>query len=215
MLSGKYRGTDIGSGTNTWSMSEDLRAGRINAGGIPRSRVVHEPLARPLHDHGHGLDHGLMVEALGVGLPATRRSRRSDARRNVLARAAGRRAVGMVKEGLTLSKILTREAFRERHPGERRDRRLDQRGDPSHRHRQTHRRGPLARGLRSPRPRRACLVNLMPSGKYLMEDFYYAGGLPAVIASLGANRLLHKDARTANGKTICENNREAPAGTAR
>ena len=44
MLSGKYRGTDIGSGTNTWSMSEDVRAGKISAGGIPRGRVVHAPL---------------------------------------------------------------------------------------------------------------------------------------------------------------------------
>ena len=59
MLNGKYRGTDIGSGTNVWSMSEDLRAGKITLDGLPRGRVVHAPLARPLHDHGHGLDHGL------------------------------------------------------------------------------------------------------------------------------------------------------------
>src|SRR5258708_2215761 len=55
-----------------------------------------------------------------------------------------------------------------------------------------------------------CLVNLMPSGKYLMEDFYYAGGLPAVIRELGANRLLHKDALTVNGKSIWDNNKSAP-----
>src|SRR2546425_1233468 len=54
------------------------------------------------------------------------------------------------------------------------------------------------------------LVNLMPSGKYLMEDFYYAGGLPAVLRELGENHLLHRDALTVNGKTIWENNQDAP-----
>ncbi|HWV91473.1 MAG TPA: dihydroxy-acid dehydratase, partial [Burkholderiales bacterium] len=55
-----------------------------------------------------------------------------------------------------------------------------------------------------------CLVNLMPSGKYLMEDFYYAGGLPAVLRELGENDQLHKNALTVNGKTIWENNKDAP-----
>src|SRR3989441_1235331 len=54
------------------------------------------------------------------------------------------------------------------------------------------------------------LVNLMPSGKYLMEDFYYAGGVPAVLRELGENNLLHRDALTVNGKTIWENNQDAP-----
>src|SRR5438132_61611 len=54
------------------------------------------------------------------------------------------------------------------------------------------------------------LVNLMPSGKYLMEDFYYAGGLPAVLRELGENNLLQRDALTVNGKTIWENNKDAP-----
>jgi dihydroxy-acid dehydratase len=53
-----------------------------------------------------------------------------------------------------------------------------------------------------------CLVNLMPSGKYLMEDFYYAGGLPAVIREVGD--FLNKDAMTANGKSLWENNKDAP-----
>ena len=53
-----------------------------------------------------------------------------------------------------------------------------------------------------------CLVNLMPSGHYLMEDFYYAGGLPAVIRELGS--LIHRDALTVNGKTVGENVEEAP-----
>ena len=123
---------------------------------------------------------------------------------------AGRRAVEMVKEGLTLSKILTREAFENairvnaaiggstnavihliaiaRRIG------VDLSLEDFDR---------LGRGVH-------CLANLMPSGKYLMEDFYYAGGLPAVIRELGENRLLHKGAITANGRTIWENNEEAP-----
>ena len=60
----------------------------------------------------------------------------------------------------------------------------------------------LGRGLH-------CLVDLMPSGKYLMEDFYYAGGLPVVLRRLGEQGLLHKDAPTVNGRTIWENVRKA------
>jgi L-arabonate dehydrase len=54
------------------------------------------------------------------------------------------------------------------------------------------------------------IVDLMPSGRFLMEDFYYAGGLPAVIRTLGENGMLNRDAITVNGKTIWENCREAP-----
>jgi len=52
-----------------------------------------------------------------------------------------------------------------------------------------------------------CLVNLMPSGKYLMEEFYYAGGIPAVISEI--KHKLHLDALTVTGKTIGENNKDA------
>ena len=210
MLSGKYRGTEIGSGTNTWSMSEDLRAGRITL------EEFHEAESCMNRSHGHCMTMGTastmasMVEALGVGLPGNAAFPAVDARRNVIARMAGRRAVEMVKEGLTLSKILTRQAFENairvnaaiggstnavihliaiaRRIG------VDLSLDDFDR---------LGRGVH-------CLVNLMPNGKYLMEDFCYAGGLPAVIRELGENNLLHRGAPTANGKSIWENSREAP-----
>ena len=210
MLSGKYRGTDIGSGTNTWSMSEDLRAGKITL------EEFHEAESCMNRSHGHCMTMGTastmasMVEALGVGLPGNAAIPAADARRNVLARLAGRRAVGMVKEGLTLSKILTRPAFENairvnaaiggstnavihliaiaRRIG------VDLSLQDFDR---------LGRGVH-------CLANLMPNGKYLMEDFYYAGGLPAVIRELGESGLLNRDALTANGSTLWENNREAP-----
>jgi dihydroxy-acid dehydratase len=210
MLSGKYRGTDIGSGTNTWSMSEDLRAGRITL------EEFHEAESCMHRSHGHCMTMGTastmasMVESLGVGMPGNAAIPAVDARRNVLARAAGRRIVEMVKENLPLSKILTKPAFENairacaaiggstnavihlialaRRIGV--DLTLE---DWDRVGREVH-----------------CLVNLMPSGKYLMEDFYYAGGLPAVLRELGENHLLNRDALTVNGKTIWENNKEAP-----
>ncbi len=210
MLSGKYRGQDIGSGTNVWSMSEDLRAGKIAI------EEFHEAESCMHRSHGHCMTMGTastmasMVEALGVGMPGNAAIPAVDARRNVLARMAGRRAVEMVKENLTLSKILTREAFENairvnaaiggstnavihliaiaRRIG------VDLALEDFDR---------LGRDMH-------CLANLMPSGKYLMEDFYYAGGVPAVIRELGENDLLNRDALTANGKTIWENNKDAP-----
>src|SRR5574339_892988 len=111
MLSGKYRRTDIGSGTNVWSMSEDLRAGKITMA------EFHEAEPCMHRSHGHCMTMGTastmasMVEALGVGMPGNAAYPAVDARRNVIARMAGRRIVEMVKEKLVLSRILTREAF--------------------------------------------------------------------------------------------------------
>ena len=111
MLSGKFRGTDIGSGTNVWSMSEDLRAGKISI------EEFHEAESCMHRSHGHCMVMGTastmasMVEALGVGMPGNAAYPAVDARRNVIARMAGRRVVDMVKEKLNLSKILTKPAF--------------------------------------------------------------------------------------------------------
>jgi len=149
-----------------------------------------------------------MVEALGVGLPANAAIPAPDARRNVLARMAGRRIVEMVREDLVLSKILTREAF------ENAIRVLAAIGGSTnaviHLIAIAGRAGVDLRlddwdrlGHELP-----CLVNLQPSGEHLMEDFYYAGGLPAVIREL--EPVLHKGALTANGRTIWENNQDAP-----
>jgi len=210
MLSGKYHGKDIGSGTNVWTMSEDLRAGKLSLA------EFHEAESCMHRSHGHCMTMGTastmasMAEALGVGMPGNAAIPAVDARRNVLARMAGRRIVELVKEKIPLSKILTAQAFENairanaaiggstnavihliaiaRRIG------VDLKLDDWDR---------LGRGVHT-------LVNLMPSGKYLMEDFYYAGGLPAVLRQLGERRLLHKDALTVNGKSIWENNREAP-----
>jgi dihydroxy-acid dehydratase len=210
MLSGKYRGSDIGSGTNVWSMSENLRAGKMSA------EEFYEAESCMHRSHGHCMTMGTastmasMVEALGVGMPGNAAIPAVDARRNVLARLAGRRIVQMVKDNLCLSKVLTKPAFENairacaaiggstnavihlialaRRVGV--ELTLD---DWDRAGRDVH-----------------CLVNLMPSGKYLMEDFYYAGGLPVVLRELGENNRLHRDALTVNGKTLWENVKDAP-----
>ena len=210
MLSGKYRGTDIGSGTNTWSMSEDLRAGKITL------EEFHDAESCMHRSHGHCMTMGTastmasMMEALGVGMPGNAAIPAVDARRNVLARMAGRRIVEMVREDLVLSRILKKEAF------ENAIRALAAIGGSTnaviHLIAIARRIGVelgledfdrLGRGVHT-------LVNLMPSGKYLMEDFYYAGGLPAVLRELGENSLLNKEVLTVNGKTQWENVQDAP-----
>jgi L-arabonate dehydrase len=209
MLSGWYKGERIGSGTNTWSLSEDLRAGKIT------NEEFHEAESCMHRSHGHCMTMGTastmasMVEALGVGLPGNAAYPAVDARRNVIARMAGRRIVELVNEDTKLSQILVREAFENairvnaaiggstnavihltaiaRRIGVKLN--LEDWDE-------------FGRGVHT-------LVNLMPNGKYLMEDFCYAGGLPAVIRELGEKNLLNKKALTVNGKTLWENNKAA------
>ncbi|ONG50127.1 dihydroxy-acid dehydratase [Pseudoroseomonas deserti] len=208
-LRGVYRGQIIGSGTNIISMSEQLRAGEITL------KEFHEAEAGMNRSHGSCMTMGTassmasMVEALGIGLPTNAAIPAVDARRNELARLSGRRIVQMVHEDLTPTKILTREAF------ENAIRTLAAIGGSTnavvHLIAIARRIGidltledfdRLGRGVH-------CQVNLMPSGKYLMEDFYYAGGLPVVLRDLAEAGLLHKDALTVNGRTMWENVREA------
>ncbi len=203
MLNGKWRGQDLGSGTGVWSMSEQVRAGTLKLQDfLEAESCMHR-------SHGHCMTMGTastmasMVEALGVGLPGNAAYPAVDGRRNVIARMAGRRIVDMVHEDLCLSKILQREAF------ENAIKTLAAIGGSTnaviHLIAIAGRVGvPLTVDdfdrLASELP---CLVNLQPSGKYLMEDFCYAGGLPALMKEIAA--VLHTGALTANGKTIGEN----------
>ena len=210
MLRGTYRGTYIGSGTNVISMSEQLRAGQITLD------EFHEAEACMARSPGHCMTMGTastmacMVEALGVGLPGNAAIPAVDSRRNVLAREAGRRVVQMVEEDFALSRILTKEAF---------ENAIRANGAIGGSTNAVVHLIALARRVGIPlglddwdRLGRDihCLVDLMPSGRFLMEDFFEAGGLPAVLRELGENGHLHKSAMTANGRTIWENNSEAP-----
>ncbi|WP_443114299.1 IlvD/Edd family dehydratase [Herbaspirillum seropedicae] len=208
MLSGKYRGRELGSGTGVWQMSEDVRAGKMT------QEEFFEAESCMHRSHGHCMTMGTastmasMVEALGVGLPHNAAIPAVDARRNVLARNAGRRIVQMVEEDLVLSKILTRQAF------ENAIRVNAAIGGSTNA--VIHLLAIAGRigikldlkdwddiGQQLP-----CLLDLQPSGKFLMEDFYYAGGLPAVIRQLES--VIDKTALTANGKTLWENCQDAP-----
>lgn len=184
-------------------MSEQVRAGTLKlAEFFEAESCMHR-------SHGHCMTMGTastmasMVEALGVGLPGNAAYPAVDGRRNVIARSAGRRVVDMVREDQKLSSILTREAF------ENAIRTLAAIGGSTNA--VIHLIAIAGRigveltvddfdRLASELP---CLVNMQPSGEHLMEDFCYAGGLPAVMKEIAS--VLHLGAVTANGKTIGDN----------
>jgi dihydroxy-acid dehydratase len=207
MLSGKWRGQELGSGTGVWQMSEQVRAGTL------KLQEFFEAESCMHRSHGHCMTMGTastmasMVESLGIGLPGNAAYPAVDGRRNVLARQAGRRIVDMVHEDMNMSKILTRQAIENAikvnaaiggstnlvihllaiagRIG------VDLTLDDFDR-------------LASELP---CLVNLQPSGQFLMEDFCYAGGLPVVIKEIADH--LHKDILTVTGQSVWENVKDA------
>ena len=214
MLNGRFRGECIGSGSFNWLHKEKQLVENYS------EKDIHEVEVGAARSAGHCMTMGTastmacMVESLGLTLPGAAAIPAVDSRKKVLAQLSGRRIVEMVKEDLKLSKILTRKAFENsivinaaiggstnfiihllaiagRIGVELKLEDFDTIGS----------RIPL-------------LVNLKPSGKYLMEDFYYAGGLPVVIKEM--KQYLHNDSITVNarpndgsvgrGKTIGENN---------
>jgi dihydroxy-acid dehydratase len=208
-LRGVYRGQIIGSGTNIISMSEQLRAGEVTLQEFHEAEAGMNRSAGSCMTMGTASTMASLVEAMGLGLPMNAAIPAADARRNLLARMAGRRIVEMVREDLTISKLLTRAAF------ENAVRVLGAIGGSTnavvHLVAIARRLGvpftledidSLGRGV-------PCLVDLMPSGRFLMEDFFEAGGLPVVLKALAEAGKLNRDAATANGRTIWENVRDA------
>jgi L-arabonate dehydrase len=203
MLNGKFRGQDIGSGTHVWKFTEMLKTGEMTEADMVEAESCMSRSAGHCMTMGTASTMASMVEALGMGLPTNAAIPAVDSRRRVLARMAGRRIVEMVNEDLRMSKILTKQAF------ENAIRVNGAIGGSTNA--VVHLLAIAGRigvsltlddwdrlGREMP-----CLVNLMPSGQYLMEDFYYAGGLPVVIREIGEH--IHKNALTANGKTIWQN----------
>jgi dihydroxy-acid dehydratase len=208
MLSGHFRGRQIGSGTGVWQMSEDVRAGKMTQEEFTAAESCMHRSKGHCMTMGTASTMASMVEALGVALPGNAAIPAVDARRYRQAQLTGRRIVEMVEEEMVLSKILTRPAF------ENAIRVNAAIGGSTnaviHLLAIAGRIGvPLTLEdwdkIGSALP---CLVNLQPSGKYLMEDFFYAGGLPAVMKEIGA--LLDLKARTVNGRTLGENIADAP-----
>lgn len=202
MLTGKFQGKDIGT-SDVWRFNDAVRSGTM----LQDELLLAE--AAMCRSRGHCAVMGTastmasMVESLGLSLPHNAAIPAADARRKVLAQLSGSRIVQMVKEDLKLSKILTKQAFENAiivnaaiggstnfiihllaiagRIG------VDLKLEDFDR---------LSRNV-------PLVANLQPSGKYFMEDLYYAGGLPSVLKEL--DKFLHRDCITANGKTISEN----------
>lgn len=207
MLNGKYKGERIGSGTFVWQLKNKIK----NEGFTPEDQVEAEICSARSSGHcmtmGTASTMACMVESLGLTLPGAAAIPAVDSRRKTLAQLSGRRIVEMVKEDLKISKILTREAFENAI-------KLNAAVGGStnfiiHLQAIAGRIGVDLNlkefdtiGSNIP-----LLVNLMPSGKFLMEDFFDAGGLPVVIKNMKEH--LYNDAITVNGKPIGENNLHA------
>ena len=211
MLNGKLGGKDIGSGTAVWQLHEQVKAGEISLHDFMAAEAGHSRSAGTCNTMGTASTMACMAESLGTSLPHNAAIPAVDARRYVMAHLSGMRIVDMVWEDLRLSKILTKQAFenairvnaaiggstnavihlkaiagRVGVDLELEDWTRIGRGTPT-------------------------VVDLQPSGRFLMEEFYYAGGLPAVIRRLGENgRLPHGDALTVNGRSLWANCHDAP-----
>jgi dihydroxy-acid dehydratase len=207
MLNGRWRGQTVGSGTHVWKFTAMLKTGEMTEHDMVEAESCMSRSAGHCMTMGTASTMASMVEALGMGLPGNAAIPAVDSRRKVLARMAGRRIVEMVHEDLTMAKILTREAFENaimvngaiggstnavvhliavaRRIG------VDLSLDDWDR---------LGREM-------PCLVNLMPSGDYLMEDFYYAGGLPVVMKEIVQR--LHGSVLTVNGRSVSDNVEDA------
>jgi dihydroxy-acid dehydratase len=208
MLNGKYQGGDVGSGTHVWRFEEEMLKGQMTE---EECFFAEACMAR---SNGHCMTMGTastmasMAEALGMQLPYSATWPAVDARRYETAQRAGQLIVGHVNDDLRPSAIMTRQAFENAIKVN-----AAIGGSTNaviHLLAIAGRLGvPLTLDdfdtLAADIP---TLVNLMPSGKYLMEDFCYAGGLPAVMRELGS--MLHPDARTVSGKTVAENVKDAP-----
>nr|MBF0681740.1 dihydroxy-acid dehydratase [Pseudomonas sp.] len=211
MLNGKHNGRDIGAGTIVWQMHEAYKGGLISLDEFLSAEAGMSRSAGSCNTMGTASTMACMAEALGTSLPHNAAIPAVDSRRYVLAHLSGMRIVDMVREDLRLSRILTKAAF---------DNAIrvnaaiggstnavihlkaiagrigvDLELDDWTR---------VGRGMPT-------IVDLQPSGRFLMEEFYYAGGLPAVIRRLGEHALLpHPEALTVNGKTLWGNCAEAP-----
>ncbi|QHG88842.1 IlvD/Edd family dehydratase [Xanthomonas sp. NCPPB 1638] len=207
-LSGNWRGQPVGSGTGVIQMSEMVRAGTMTQAEFVEAESCMQRSKGSCMTMGTASTMAAMVEALGMSLPENAAIPAVDARRYRLAHLSGRRIVEMVREDLRMSRILTRAAF---------ENAIKANAAIGGSTNAVIHLLALARrigveltledwdtlGSRLP-----CLVNLKPSGQYLMEDFYYAGGLPAVLREIAAD--LHLDALTASGRTLGQAIADAP-----
>ncbi|WP_339625884.1 IlvD/Edd family dehydratase [uncultured Maribacter sp.] len=203
MLTGRFRGEKIGSGSMNWMIKERQEIGGYSAEDIKEAEVCVARSIGHCNTMGTASTMATMCEALGLTLPGFSSIPAVDSRKKLFAQLSGRRIVEMVKEDLTLSKILTRKAFENSI--------ITNAAVGGSTNLIIHLTAIAGRiGVRlnledfdKVGSKVPLLVNLKPSGKYLMEDFFYAGGLPVVMKEL--KPLLHDEAITVNGKSITDN----------
>jgi dihydroxy-acid dehydratase len=203
MLNGKFRGQDIGSGTHVWKFDEMRKKGELSDTDHLFAESCMSRSAGHCMTMGTASTMACMVESLGLTLPGAAAIPAVDSRKRVLAQLSGRRIVEMVREDLRLSKILTRTAFENAIKVN-----AAVGGSTNFIIHLTAIAGRIGAPLELADFDRLgsgipLLVNLMPSGQFLMEDFYYAGGLPVVLKEL--QEVIQLDALTVNGRTHREN----------
>ncbi|MDX8352905.1 L-arabinonate dehydratase [Cognatiyoonia sp. IB215182] len=203
MLNGHFRGERVGSGTHLWKFSEAVRAGEMTAEEFVEAEASMSRSPGSCNTMGTASTMASMAEALGMALSGNAAIPAVDSRRRAMSHVTGRRIVQMVKDDLKPSDIMTKQAFENAIRTNAaiggstnavihllamagRTKGVDLTLDDWDR---------LGRDVPT-------IVNLMPSGKYLMEEFFYAGGLPVVIKRLGEAGLLHKDALTVSGGSM-------------
>ncbi|SMF78351.1 dihydroxy-acid dehydratase [Tistlia consotensis] len=204
MLNGKWRGQEVGSGTALWQMSEMVKAGEITPDDFLEAEQSMSRSPGSCNTMGTASSMACMAEALGMALSGNAAIPAVDSRRRVVAHLTGRRIVEMVKEDLKPSDVLTRQAF------ENAIRTNGAIGGSTnavvHLLAIAGRVGValslddwdrLGRDVPT-------IVDLMPSGRFLMEEFFYAGGLPVVLRSLLEGGLLHGAALTVSGRSLAE-----------
>ena len=208
MLRGRWRAEELGSGTDLWRLWAERRAGRLSDEELCEAESCMSRSSGHCMVMGTASTMASMAEALGMTLPGNAAIPAPDSRRLALAELSGRRAVELARADRPKpSEILTAKAFDN---AIRADMAIG--GSTNaiiHLVAIAGRAGvplPLARfdELSKTTP---LLANLRPSGKYLMEDFFYAGGLPVVMRELLP--LLHGDAPTVNGRSMADNVRDA------
>ena len=209
MLNGYFHGERIGSGTHLWKFSEAVKAGDMTQEDFLEAEQSMSRSSGSCNTMGTASSMASMAEALGMALSGNAAIPAVDSRRRVMAQLSGRRIVQMVKDDLKPSDIMTRHAF------ENAVRTNGAIGGSTNA--VVHLLAIAGRvGVdftlddwdRCGRDV-ATIVDLMPSGKYLMEEFFYAGGLPVVLRHLGDAGLLHKDALTVSGTAIWDEVRNA------
>ncbi len=209
MLNGKHRGRDVGSGTLVWNLHEDYKAGRITLDDFMEAEAGMSRSTGTCNTMGTASTMACVAEAMGMSLPGSAAIPAVDARRYANAYISGMRIVDMVWEDLKPSDIMTRASF------ENAIRTIAAVGGSTN---ATIHLKALAQRVGVPLSLEdwqtygqsvPTLVDLQPSGRFLMEEFYYAGGLPPVLRRLGEAGLIDKSALTVTGRSLWENCAEA------